>query len=232
MNTSKGSPTVALLPEGVEVPPGIHGLAAFRAWAHSDQFPRSGRIDWISGRIEVDMSPEDLNTHASPKTTIAAALTDVVHRPGKGMVFIDRTRISSPSADLSAEPDVVVVLLETLKSGRARLVPKAMGAPGRFVEIEGAVDLVVECVSDSSVEKDTKRLREVYHRAGVPEYWTVDVRAESIELSILLHEPSGYAPAPADSDGFFRSPLLGERVRLARDKEAEGLVFFRLDRRP
>jgi hypothetical protein len=46
--------------ERVEIPY-FHSLAEFRAWALSDDFPERGRIDYIDGRIEVDMSPENLS---------------------------------------------------------------------------------------------------------------------------------------------------------------------------
>src|SRR5882672_3459448 len=124
---------IALLPEGVEIPAGISDLAGFRAGATSDAFPESGRIDWVSGRMEVDMSPEDLNTHGSPKSAIAIQLGNLIQEADRGMVFIDRARLSSPEADLSVEPDVLVLLLSTLKAGRARLIPKASGAEGRFI---------------------------------------------------------------------------------------------------
>ena len=231
MTQSKKGPTIALFPEDIEIPPGIDGLGSFRAWAHSESFPPSGRIDWIAGRLEVDMTPEDLYTHGSPKTAIATVLSQEIYVPQKGLVFIDTTRISSPTADLSAKPDILVVLAKTLESGHAHLVPKASGAPDRFVEIEGAVDLVVECISDSSARKDRKRLPALYHRAGIPEYWLVDARQDAVDFQILLRDASEYVRSPVDDDGFARSALLGKRVRLVRSKSAGGLIFFTLERR-
>jgi Uma2 family endonuclease len=58
-----------------------------------------------------------------------------------------------------------------LDSGRARFVPKAGAEPGRYVEVEGPPDLIVEIVSDASVAQDTHRLPEAYVRAGVTEFW-------------------------------------------------------------
>jgi hypothetical protein len=46
--------------------PLVRSLGEFRAWAASASFPTHGRIDYISGDIEVDMSPEDLYTHVVP----------------------------------------------------------------------------------------------------------------------------------------------------------------------
>jgi Uma2 family endonuclease len=224
-------PTIAFRPGGVEIPPGISDLGRFRAWVRSDAFPEVGRIDWVGGRLEIDMSPEDLNTHATPKAAIVAHLLREIHDTGRGMVFIERTRLSSPGADLSVEPDVLVVLVETLESGRARLVPKSTGDDERFVEIEGAADLVVECVSDSSVVKDRDWLRERYHRAGVREYWIADARKPAIDFQLLLHRPAKFELSAPDGDGFARSEVLSHSVRLVRRSRAAGLVFFRLEMR-
>ena len=106
-------------------------------------------------------------------------------RQGLGEVYVDRARISSPAADLSVEPDVVVVLWETLDSGRLRDIPAASGKPGRFIEMEGAPDVVVEILSDSSVRKDLIRLPPLYAAAGVPELWRVDARQERLRFEIL-----------------------------------------------
>src|SRR5437868_6943586 len=92
--------------EQVEIPY-CRSLDEFRAWAFSDGFPERGRIDYIGGRIEVDMSPENLFFHGSIKTEVVGELRDVVRSAGSGYLFSDRTRVSCPDADLSAEPDVV-----------------------------------------------------------------------------------------------------------------------------
>ena len=70
MTESTRGPIISLLADGIEIPPGILDLERFRAWARSDDFPERGRIDWVAGRLEVDMSPGDLNTHGSPKSAI------------------------------------------------------------------------------------------------------------------------------------------------------------------
>ena len=222
-------PLIVFEPEGLEIPRGIVNLARFREWTRSDEFPERGRIDWLQGRLEVDMSPEDLSTHDTPKSAIAIRLGALIQEVEKGFVFIDRARFACPDADLSTEPDVLVLFVETLESGRARLIPKASGAEGRFVEIEGSVDLVVECISDSSVSKDKKRLREAYWSAGVREYWIADVRRQAVDLEVLIHRPKGYEPAPKGAEGFMASAVLGRAVRLTRKNQAAGLVFYSLD---
>ena len=189
MKTTRRTPRCATrLDDSVRIPGQARDLAGFRAWAVSPRFPERGRIDFLAGDLEVDMSPEDLQTHSLVKTEIAAVLQLLVTRQGLGEVYVDRARISSPAADLSVEPDVVVVLWETLDSGRLRDVPAASGKPGRYIEMEGAPDLVVEILSDSSVRKDLIRLPPLYAAAGVPELWQVDARQERLRFEILALE--------------------------------------------
>ncbi len=201
--------------ESLAIPAAVHSLEAFRRWARSDRFPERGRIDYLGGDIEVDMSPEDLFTHGTAKMTISAKLHSLVTTADFGMVFVDRARVSSIEADLSAEPDVVVLSWESLDSGRVELVPNK-NRPGRFVEIQGAPDLVVEIVSDSSVGKDTKRLPRRYAAAGVRELWLVDARSETLKFEIRRLEGSAYVAQPRDGAGWITSPVLHQRFRLRR----------------
>jgi Uma2 family endonuclease len=217
--------------EQIEIPY-FRSLAEFRAWALSGDFPERGRIDYIGGRIEVDMSPENVFFHGSVKTELVGALRDVVRSAGDGYLFCDRTRVSSPDADLSAEPDVVYLSAETIDSGRVRLVPSASGEPDSFVELEGAPDLLVEIVSDSSVAKDTKGLPVSYWRAGIAEYWLVDARRERLLFRIHARGAEGYEPAPVDGEGFQLSAVFGRRFRLERRRDARGRWVFDLQSRP
>lgn len=225
MATETISPTQTgciVLAEDVEIPLGIRDLADFRKWALSDDFPERGRIDFLGNRIEVDMSPEDLFCHGTAKMEIGTVLYLHVQNQDLGHVFSDKTRISSPIAELSAEPDILFLSHETLDQNQARLVPKASGGEGRFVEIEGAVDLVVEIISDSSVTKDTGRLPPLYFEAGVRELWLVDARGE--ELQFQIHHPgeSEFQPAIVDGDGFQPSEVLKRRYRLERLTSSRG----------
>lgn len=220
---------ILLEPAHIAIPAGVQDLTVFRAWLRSPEFPEQGRIDWLEGRLEVDLAPEDLETHGGPKSTIAVRLGVLVQEAGRGRVYIDRARLTCPDTGLSVEPDVLVVLFESLESGQVRLVPRKAGEAGRYLEIEGPVDLVVECVSDSSVRKDRVRLRRLYHRAGVREYWIVDARTDAPCLDVLLHEPDGYASAPVTPDGFQRSGLLAAEVRFAERARRAGLVLYGLD---
>jgi Uma2 family endonuclease len=229
------NPSIGL--ETLRIPPGAGTLEGFRRWTWSECFPEHGRIDFLAGELEIDLSPENLYKHGGPKTALAAALHEQVDRTGRGAVYIDCTRIVSVDADLSVEPDVVAVLWDSLESGRVVRVPAADGEPDSFIELEGAPDLVVEVISDSSQGKDRRRLPPLYAKAGVPELWLVDARAKrgkGIELGIYLLDANGYVLAPPDADGWSGSPFLGRRCRLRRHAVRDlGFTYeLELGRRP
>ena len=220
--------TIVNFQDEFEMPLDLQTLEAFRGWTHGPQFPERGRIDYVEGRIEVDMSPEDLFTHGTPKSDIHAALHRVVRAKKLGHLFVDRTRVASVPADLSAEPDILFVARGSIKSGRVRLIPKATGEPDRYVELEGAVDLVVEIVSDSSETKDTKRLPGAFFRAGVREFWLVDVRGEAVTFQIRFRGNAGYEMREVDADGFLRSDVFDCRFRLDRTRDEDGFWEYDL----
>jgi Uma2 family endonuclease len=207
--------------------PSIRDLADFRAWALSDEFPQRGRIDFVDGRIEVDMSPEDLFTHGTLKAQLVSKIEARVAELELGHTFVGETRVSSTVGNFSAEPDVVVVSYAALDQGRVTLTPKATGEQGRYVEIDGAVDLIVEIVSDSSVIKDTQRLPTAYYRGGVRENWLIDARGEHVLFQIQRRGVNSFEPAPVDEKGYQYSDVLDCLVRLDRQRHRRGhWVYF------
>jgi len=221
--------TTVLFEERVEVPLDLRSLADFRRWAFSEQFPETGRIDYISRRIEIDMSPEDLHTHGKLKVEIVRVLAGRVRALGLGEIYTDRARVSCPQADLSVEPDILFVSEASLDSGRVRLVPRASGEPDRYLEFEGPPDLIVEIVNDASVGKDTQRLPAAYHRAGVGEFWLIDARAPDLHFQLHRRGPTAYEPVPTDPDGYQTSSVLHARYRLTRTRNPSGRIAFNLE---
>lgn len=218
--------------ERISIPMGMSSLDEFRIWARSDEFPESGRIDYISGNIEVDMSPEDIFTHGTLKTSMAATLFERVTMLELGHLCCDSTRVSHPEANLSVEPDIVLITHEAIETGRVTFVSKASGVADRFVEIEGTPELIVEIVSDSSVKKDTQRLLAAYHAAGVQEYWLVDARGEEVSFQINARAAGQYQPAAMDSNGFQKSDVMACHYRLHRTRGKHGYWQYALEAKP
>jgi Uma2 family endonuclease len=212
----------------VEIPLGLRSLAEFRHWVLSETFPQEGRIDYIDGRIEVDLSPEDLFCHGTLKTELVRALVTLVKEASSGYVFTDSTRVSCPSAQLSVEPDVVYLSKEAISQGRVHLVPKQSTESGRFVELEGAPDLVVEIISDSSARKDKIRLLQAYWAAGVNEYWLFDARKETMNFELYAREEASYVKVEPDNGGYRQSSVFAKRFRLERSRDETGVWTFDL----
>ena len=117
---------------------------------------------------------------------------------------------------------------ETVRSGRLRLVERSKDD---YVEVEGTPDMVLEVVSTSSVRKDTELLRELYWRAGIPEYWLVDARGETPSFQILRPTAEGYVETEAQ-DGWLLSAVFGYAFRLTRQTDPLGHRQYRLEARP
>ena len=209
------SKAAVILDEDLQIPAEVHTLNRFRRWTQGDRFPDRGRIDYLDGTVEVDLSPEDIYSHGVVKAVIAAEFHSLVVKRRLGNVLVDRTRVVSPAAGLSVEPDVVVVLWESLKSGRVREIPASRADEERFIEFEGA-DLVVEVISDCSVRKDREHLPRLYAQAGIPELWLADARGQDLVFEIHRLGPSGYLRQQPDQGGWLHSPVLSLYFRLTR----------------
>ena len=202
----------------------------FRLWAGSPEFPETGRIDFLAGDVEVELSPEELFSHGLVKGAIFAGLHDLLSALDIGEAFTDSTRYTSDSAGLSAEPDVIVVLYDSLDAGRVHY--RSLGSkPDRLTEIEGAADLVVEVVSEDSVAKDTRRLPRLYARAGVSEYWLVDARGSDLHFRAFVLRAGGYVPNEPDPEGWIWSSRLGHFFRLTRRVTPRGTWRYTLESR-
>lgn len=149
--------TIVLDNQQVHIPPWVGTLQSFRRWAHSDEFPETGRICFLKGEVWVDMSKEQF-AHNQVKGEIAAFLTRLAKETESGRYFPDGYLLTIEEAGLSTNPDGIFVAAETLAEGQTKLVE---GAEGGFVEMEGTPDIVLEVISRSSVEKDTVVLRRI-----------------------------------------------------------------------
>jgi Uma2 family endonuclease len=199
-------------------------LAGFRAWANSDQFPERGRISFIDREILIEMSPEEASTHNKLKNAITSRLEPLCFALKLGDYFSDGMSLVNEKADVLNEPDGMVVRWDSIRAGRARLVPRK-DRPGEFVEVEGTPDIVIEIISLSSVVKDTQKLMKTYHRAGIPEYWLIDAMGEQVSFEIFQYQQDAYV-ATSGRGGWRRSEVLGRSFRIQRQRNPIGLWHY------
>jgi Uma2 family endonuclease len=95
------------------------------------------------------------------------------------------------------------------------------------VEIEGTPDMVLEVVSTRSVRKDTKVLRGLYAKAGIPEYWLVDARKDPPQFDVLHWTGRGYT-ATRRKQGWLKSKVFGRSFLLESRPDRLGNSQFLL----
>lgn len=209
----------------VHIPGWVADHASFRRWYHSCAFPEDKiRICYLGNEVWVDMSPEQLFTHNQVKGEFSRVLGNLMKEHKQGRFIPDGMMVSNAEAELSTVPDGVYVSFASLQADKVRLVE---GAKAGYLELEGTPAIVLEVVSPSSVRKDAVRLRELYHRAGVPEYWLVDARGDEVRFDILRHAADGYKPTRRQK-GWVKSQVLGKSFQLTREADALGHPEFTL----
>ncbi len=211
----------------VTVPSWVNSLEAFRRWLDSDDAPERARIWYLKGNVWVDMSKEQIYTHVLVKTKYVITLGGLVEAMRSGLFLGDGAYLTNIEADISGNPDAMYVANATLESGRVRVIE---GAVEGFVELEGSPDMVLEVISQSSVNKDTVTLKEAYWEAGITEYWLVDARKDPIRFDIFRHTPTGYT-AMRKQGGWLKSAVFGKSFRLVKRTNAVGHPDFSLEMR-
>jgi Uma2 family endonuclease len=210
--------TIVLYDDEVHIPDGINTLAAFRRWAHSDDFPQTGRTCFLDGQVWLDMSKEQIFTHNQVKQEFNLVVGGLVKTRRLGRYFPDGVLLTNAKANLASQPDGMFVANSTLTRGRVRLVE---GEKEGYLELDGSPDMVLEVVSTSSEEKDTEVLPELYWRAGIREYWLVDARTERLQFTILRHESGGYVAARKQGN-WIKSRVFGSSFHLERELDDAG----------
>ncbi len=127
---------------------------------------------------------------------------------------------------MSTEPDGTLVKWQSYRAKRVRLIPRKDTA-GRYLEVRGRPDWILEVVSLSSIHKDTVVLREIYHRVGIPEYWLIDALPDTIDFQILVHRRKDYKVVQPQ-DGWYFSPVFGRSFRLERSRDPMGEWWYDL----
>lgn len=202
----------------------LSNFAAFRRWTKSGEFPERGNYAFLGGDLHAETSMETL-IHNLLKLRFAAVLSLSVIDPLKlGQIFSDRMRLVHEAASLSCEPDAMFVSHESVKSGRVRW------ERGReSIEVIGTPDMVLEVVSNASVEKDTVILPKLYAAAGIREYWLVNPLGGKLTFDILRLAGRRYSKT-RKSAGWLKSAVFGKSFRLLEEPGEEAPQYKLLAR--
>ena len=219
--TTSRRPKIFLQGE-VLIPDWVEDLESFRRWRLSENAPDKGEIAFLDSYLWVDLTMEEFLTHNQLKAAYDYAIMNVVNPASLGRYVPDRMLLTNAAANLNTDPDGLFFSWETMRSGRLRFVEhEGQG----IMELEGTPDLVLEIVSKSSVRKDAVLLRDLYFRAGVQEYWLVDVRDGAMSFQVLQWTAEGYAAAPG-VNGWVSSKVLGKKFQLQKKADPLGHPQF------
>jgi len=127
------------------------------------------RYELLGGRLIESCSPNV--AHALVSRSVFKALDAAVSRAGLGEVFF------APIDVRRAPHDVVVPDVFYLSSERLHI------QGDQFVD--GAPDLIIEILSPSSRIRDLNAKHALYARAGVREYWVIDIDSSSVQVFSL-----------------------------------------------
>ncbi|MBI5140594.1 MAG: Uma2 family endonuclease [Nitrospirae bacterium] len=128
--------------------------------------PDDKRYELIEG--ELIMTPPPIIRHQMISGEVDFAIRSFVRQRRSGRVFSAPTDVVLDN-DVVVQPDVLFISNE-----RAGIIGEA--------NIQGAPDIVVEIVSESSAHIDFGRKKRLYDRYGVAEYWIVIPDAEAVEV--------------------------------------------------
>jgi Uma2 family endonuclease len=142
------------------------------------QFPDDGKRHEV---IEGDhyMTPAPRRKHQRASGRLFVALTGFVAPRRLGEVF------ATPFDVVLSDENVVQPDLLFVSAARAAIVTED--------NIQGAPDLIIEILSESSRKKDEVTKRKLYERFGVLEYWVVDPELELVKIFKLAQQKYGRA---------------------------------------
>lgn len=148
------------------------------------------RHEIIDGEHYVNPSP--VTRHQLISIRLVIALGSHVYDRGLGYVFHAPLDVVLSKHNV-VEPDVIFV-----SPARTHIITTE--------NIQGAPDLLVEILSGSHPEYDTRLKYQTYERHGVGEYWIVDPHANTI----AIHRRSGSSFVQAETGDVLTTPLLPE----------------------
>lgn len=160
----------------------------FLAWN-----PEGGLTEWVDGEA-VQYMPAT-NTHQKVVEFLTALLKLFVSIERLGQIFTGPYTMRAIEGGSGREPDVFFVSTAHL----SRVTDKVLSGPA---------DLVIEVISDDSVNRDRVEKFDEYEAAGIPEYWVIDPRPHRKRADFFVRNAEGrYQQAPAGG-GIYHSQAL------------------------
>lgn len=148
------------------------------------------RYELIDGDVCVSPAPHRVHQELVGRTFLL--LHSEGAAKGLGKVYMAPVDVRLSPHDI-VQPDLIFLLRDRLHLYRGSVV-------------EGPPDIVVEILSPSTRQTDLVRKAALYARAGVPEYWQLDLEARTLRI-LALHEGQYREVAP-DAEGRLRSIIL------------------------
>src|SRR5262245_50031310 len=101
---------------------------------HSLAVPGGPKVLWIDGKVWVDMSKEQIFSHAAVKTEIARVLANLAINQDLGLMLGDGPLYSNDDANIAVNPDALFISHASRAGGQVTFI---RGSEGGHVEIQG-----------------------------------------------------------------------------------------------
>lgn len=166
------------------------------------RLPNDGkRYEILEGEIFV--SPSPVTKHQIISANLLSVLHQYVHRHKLGQV------LAAPMDVVLSRTNVVQPDLLFVSNDRKKIITEK--------NIQGAPDLLVEILSETSAEQDRTAKKQIYARHGVKEYWLIDPDTETLEVYKLEAKTRTFQhTATYQSDEAFQSTLFpGLKIKLS-----------------
>ena len=158
------------------------------------ELPDDGkRYELIEG--ELILNPTPIPRHQQIVRKIGVSLDHYFTAHGDGEVYFSPLDIVL-AEDVVLEPDLMVIRRE-----RMSIIGKK--------NIQGAPNIVIEVLSESTRRRDEIVKRKLYERYGVDEYWIVDPVIDTVKIYRRVGESFARAvEMSAETGGAITSPVL------------------------
>jgi Uma2 family endonuclease len=158
----------------------------FLAWMDEDV-----RAEFVDGKVEILMAGNE--DHEDIGGFLFTLMNLFVQQKGVGHVFFNNFMVRLRRG-LRRIPDI-------------HFIEKSRLDQIHRTEVEGYSDLIVEIVSDDSVDRDRREKFHDYQAAGVREYWIVDPVHRRLDIYVL-NDNHKFEPLSLDGN-IYRSRVLG-----------------------